>query len=114
MNQTIKKTIWKLFTIHKNKKWVKYLDDIVSNYNDTYHRTIEMPPAQVTWANKNKVFKIMFPNKSVRINCRLKIGDEVRIALNKNIFEKGFAQNWSKYIFIIVKVFQKNGVCWYR
>jgi L-rhamnose mutarotase len=114
VNQTIKKTIWKLFTIHKNKKWVKYLDDIVSNYNDTYHRTIEMPPAQVTWANKNKVFKIMFPNKSVRINCRLKIGDEVRIALNKNIFEKGFTQNWSKDIFIIVKVFQKNGVCWYR
>ena len=73
-----------------------------------------MPPAQVTWANKNKVFKIMFPNKSVRINCRLKIGDEVRIALNKNIFEKGFTQNWSKDIFIIVKVFQKNGVCWYR
>jgi hypothetical protein len=81
------------------------LDDIVSNYNDTYHRTIKMSPAQVTWKNRNKVFKIMFPNKSVRINCRLKIGDEVRIALNKNIFEKWFTQNWSKDIFTIFKVF---------
>ena len=114
VNQTIKKAIWKVFTNNKNTKWVGYLDDIVWNYNNTYHRVIKMAPTQVTWENKNKVFKIMFPNTSVRINCRLKIGDNVRIALNKNIFEKGFTQNWSRDIFTIIRVFQKNGLCWYR
>ena len=114
VNRTIKQTIFKMFTQHNNLKWTVYLDDLVDNYNNTYHSTIKMTPAQVTWRNRKKVFKILFPKESVRINCKLKIGDRVRISLNKNIFEKGFTKNWSLDIFTIAKVFQKYGVCWYR
>ena len=73
-----------------------------------------MNPAQVTWQNRQKVFKILFPKESVIISCKLKIGDKVRISLTKNIFEKGFTKNWSQDIFTTVQVFQKYGVCWYR
>ena len=38
----------------------------------------------------------------------------MRVALNKDIFEKGYTVNWSKEIFTIIHAFQKNGVCWYR
>ena len=49
-----------------------------------------------------------------RITCKLKRGDQVRVQLNKDIFEKGFTQNWSDDIFTVEAAFQKNGLCWYR
>ena len=56
----------------------------------------------------------MFPEIDDRINCNLKEGDKVRVALFKDIFKKGYTQNWSSEIYIIEKVFQKAGVCWYK
>ena len=114
VNRTLKQTIFKMFTQHNTTKWTAYLDNLVENYNNTYHSSIKMNPAQVTWQNRQKVFKILFPKESVIISCKLKIGDKVRISLTKNIFEKGFTKNWSQDIFTIVQVFQKYGVCWYR
>ena len=114
VNKTIKQSIWKYFTETSKERWVDTIDDIVSNYNQTYHNTIKMAPHDVTWENRKQVFKIMFPNIHSRITCQLKKGDKVRVALNKDIFEKSFTQGWSKEVFKIIKTFQSNGVCWYR
>ena len=114
VNQTIKKIIWKYFSQTNRHRWVDILDKLTDNYNKTYHTTIKMTPNEVTWENRSKVFKTMFPKIKSKISCRLKKGDKVRIALNKNIFEKGYTQNWSSDIFVIDQVFQKNGICWYR
>ena len=105
---------WKIFTNKKTNRWIDKLDDLVQNYNNTYHRIIQMKPNKVTWENRTIVFKKMYPQKSIKVFCRLKKGDRVRIALTKDIFEKGFTKNWSEDISEIVNVFQKNGVCWYR
>lgn len=112
--KTIKHIIWKIFTHNKNNRWIDILEDLTINYNNTYHKSIKMKPIEVTWENRKKVFKTLYPKKSFKVHCRLNKGDKVRIALNKNIFDKGFTQNWGKEIFEIVKVFQKHGVCWYR
>jgi len=114
VNKTIKGIIWKYFTETGRHRWIDILDQVVSNYNNTYHRTIQMEPNKVTWKNRKQVFKNMFPKIKARVRCRLRIGQKVRIALNKDIFEKGFTQNWSKETFAIINSFQKNGVCWYR
>ena len=114
VNKTIKQTIWKLFTKNNNSKWVDKIDDIVINYNNTYHSTIKMAPSKVTWENRKLVFKNSYPNKKFTNNCRLKRGDRVRVALKKYLFEKAFTQNWSKEIFTIIRVFKKFGVSWYR
>ena len=114
VNKTIKNFIWKYFTKHKSKKWISILQDVADNYNSTYHSSIKMAPNEVTWENRRRVFKNLHPKISSVVKCRLREGDRVRIALNKNIFEKGFTVNWSEEIFEILYVFQKNGVCWYR
>ena len=114
VNRTIKGMIWKIFTESGRKKWVDKLSDIAENYNKTYHTSIKMAPNEVTWGNFEKVFKAMYPRIHSVVNCRLKRGDKVRIALNKDIFEKGYTVNWSKDLFTIDQVFQKHGVCWYR
>ena len=114
VNKTIKQLIWKYFTATKRQRWIDIIDQIVENYNNTFHKTIKMTPNQVTWDNREQVFKTMFPKINDRITCRLGRGDKVRVALRKDLFEKGYTQNWSDQIFTIKRVFQKNHVCWYR
>ena len=114
VNRTIKSMIWKYFTSTGRKRWIDVISEIVNNYNNTYHTSIKMKPNEVTWDNRKEVFKNLFPRIHDRVKCRLKKGDKVRILLKKELFEKGYTQNWSKEIFKITRSFQKNGVCWYR
>jgi len=55
----------------------------------------------------------MFPDLSLKTICKLKVGDKVRKKREKPIFEKGYTENWSDEIFIISKILQQSGVCWY-
>ena len=41
---------------------------------------------------------------------KFKVGDHVRISKYKNIFAKGYTQNWSEEIFVVSKI--KNTVPW--
>ena len=41
---------------------------------------------------------------------KLKAGDHVRTTKNKNIFAKGYTQNWSEKDFVVSKI--KNTVPW--
>ena len=56
----------------------------------------------------------MYPEIDDRVKCKLRVGDKVRVALKKDIFEKGYTQNWSKEIYTITAVRQRSGVCWYQ
>ena len=94
--KTIKHIIWKIFTHNKNNRWIDILEDLTINYNNTYHKSIRMKPIEVMWENRKKVFKTLYPKISFKVHCRLNKGDRVSIALNKNIFDKGFTQNWEK------------------
>ena len=43
-------------------------------------------------------------------NPKFKVGDHVRISKYKNIFAKGYTQNWSEEVFVIKRI--KNTVPW--
>ena len=91
-------------SISKNV-YIDKLDDIVNEYNNTYHRTIKMKPADVkdnTYFDFKKEVKDRDP--------KFKVGDYVRISKYKNIFAKGYTPNWSEEVFVIKKV--KNTVPW--
>ena len=60
------------------------LDDIVDEYNNTYHRTIKMKPVDV------KIIHILILRKKVNDkDPKFKVSDRVRISKYKNIFAKG-------------------------
>ena len=85
--------------------YVDKLDDIVSKYSNTYHRTTKMKPVDVkvnTYINIDKEVNDKDP--------KFKVGDHVRISKYKNIFAKGCTPNWSEEIFVIRKI--KNTVPW--
>ena len=71
--------------------YIDKLDDIMGEYNNTYHRTIEMKPIEV----KDNTY-IDSINKVNDKNSKFKVGDHIRISKYKNIFAKGCTQNWSE------------------
>ena len=81
------------------------LDDIVNKYNNTVHRTIKMKPIDVTsdsYAEYNEDSNVTKP--------KFKVGDDVRISKYKNIFAKGYTQNWSEEVFVVSTI--KDTVPW--
>ena len=47
-NRTLKNKMWIQFRLQGNYKWVDILSTLVSEYNDSKHRTIGMKPKDVT------------------------------------------------------------------
>ena len=103
--RTLKGKIYKYMTSISKNVYIDKLDDIVDEYNNTYHTTIKMKPTDVkdnTYINADKEINNKDP--------KFKVGDHVRISKYKNIFAKGYMPNWSEEVFVIKKV--KNTVPW--
>ena len=66
------------------------MDNIVDEYNNTYHRTIKMKPTDV-----EDDFFADYNEESNEKDPKFKVGDYVRISKYKNIFSKGYGPNWS-------------------
>ena len=81
------------------------LDDIVGDYDNTYHRTTKMKPANV----KDNTY-IDFKREVNDKDLKFKVGDRVRISKYKNVFAKGHTPNWSEEVFVVSKI--KNTVAW--
>ena len=103
--RTLKSKIYKYMTSISKNVYIHKLDDIVDEYNNTYHTTIKMKPIGVkdnTYINADKEINNKDP--------KFKVGDRVRISKYKNIFAKVYTPNWSEEAFVIKEV--KNTVPW--
>ena len=90
-------------TLISKTVYIDKLNDILNEYNNTYHRTIKMKPVDV----KDNAY-IYFGKEVNDKDPKLKVDDHVRISKYKNIFAKGHTPNWSEESFVIKKV--KNTV----
>ena len=113
VNRTLKSRIQKYFYKNKTKNWIDILDHVIENYNNTPHSAIGIAPNEVSESNRKQVYKRLYPDLGLRTVCKLKQGDQVRKIIDKEFYEKGFTQNWSEQIYIIDRVKQSNGVCYY-
>ena len=92
--RTLKNKIYNYMTSISKNVYIDKLDDIVDEYDNTYHRTIKMKPVDV------KVNACIDFEKEVNDrDPKFKVGDHVRISKYKNIFAKGYAPNSSKEVF---------------
>ena len=93
--RTLKSKIYKYMTSISKNVYIDKLNDIVDEYNNTYHTTIKMKPIDVKGN--------MYINADREINNKdpkFKVGDHVRISKYKNIFAKGYMPNWSEEVFV--------------
>ena len=103
--KTLKSKIYKYMTSMSKNVYIDKLDDIVDEYNNTYHTTIKMKSIDVkdnTYINTSKEINNKDP--------KFKVGDHVRISKYKNIFAKGYMPSWREEVFVIKKV--KNTIPW--
>ena len=85
--------------------YIDKLDDIVNEYNNTYHNTVKMKLIDV------KSSRYIDSSKEInKIDPKLKIGDIVRISKYKNNFAKGCTPNLSEDVFVLKRA--KNTVPW--
>ena len=81
--RTLKTKIYKYMTSVSKNVYIDRLDDIVNEYNNTYHRTIKMKPVDVkhnTYIESSKKVNDKDPN--------FKVDNHIRISKCKNIFAK--------------------------
>ena len=87
--RTLKTKIYKYMTLVSKNVYTNKLDDIVGEYNNTYHRTIKMKPVNA----KDNTY-IDFKREVNDKDPKFKVGDRVRISKYKIIFAKGYTPNW--------------------
>ena len=112
-NRTFKNMMYKKFTENNNTIFYNILDELVNNYNNKYHSTIKMTPIEGSKkVNENKI-KNIYNFEKTKKPGKFKIGDRVRLSLEKNIFEKSYETNWTEEIFEIYDIKYSNVPCYY-
>ena len=101
----MKNKIFKHMTSISKNVYFDVLNNIVNKYNNTVHRSNKIKPIDVTtdsYAEYNEDSNVTKPE--------FKVGDRVRNLKYKNVFAKGYTQNWSQEFVIIRKI--KNKIPW--
>ena len=74
-NRTFKNKMYKYFTAKNTLTYINVLPQLVSSYNNTYHRSIKMKPSQVTKANEAQVWDTLYGNDvEKRVRCKFQVG----------------------------------------
>ena len=81
--RTLKDKIYKWMTLISKNVYIDKLDDIVNEYNNTYHRTTKMKPVDVKSGNYIEY----------NVNCtdkdpKFQVGDHLRISKYKTFLQK--------------------------
>ena len=110
--KSIKKRIARYMSFQQTHRWIDILDDVVHSYNHSYHRSIQMAPADVTAKDVNRLWKLQYEPKNrikkehrIRRNhvFKFKVGDLVRISFLKRIFEREYDEKFTRELFVITK-----------
>ena len=114
LNRTLKERLERFFSETGRKRWIDALPDFISNINHSINRSIAMRPIDVTLENSDKIWKKLYPNARKKPKCdKILVGDRVRIPKDKQIFSKGYQQNWSEEIFTVIRIEPSMGICLY-
>ena len=103
--KTLKNKIFKHMTAVSENVSFDVLEDIVNKYNNTVYRSIKMKPIDVTSDSYAE-----YSEDSNEKDPKFKVGNCIMILKYKNIFTKGYTQNWSEEVFVVSKI--KNTVPW--
>ena len=81
-------------TVTDSNSYLDYLDKLKDECNNTVHRSIGKKPID---ADYSALTQEIGTNPKAP---KFKVGDRVKITKYKNIFSKGYSENWSREIVI--------------
>ena len=105
-NRTLKKRMYRYFTVKNTLSYLPVLKDLVTGYNRSYHRSIKMAPEKVTLKNELPVWKTLYAHrlKEGTKKPTLKVGDRVRLNKKYRIFKKGYLPGWTEEVFVVARI----------
>jgi hypothetical protein len=121
VNRTIKTRLWRYFTFTGHHKWITVLPQLTDSYNNTPHSSLpkltkhHLTPMEVdeghwhsTWTHQEQ------RGDPPTHQPKFGVGDHVRISRWKGVFEKGFTTNFTKEIFQVAAVDQRQTPVMYQ
>ena len=109
VQRTLRSRLGRLFTKQNNKVWIHEIQNIIDSYNQSYHKTIKMRPADVTKHHSAIILERLSQNTK-RKKQLFKQGDRVRIAAKKETFAKEYTPSWTTEVFVIKTVVRSNPI----
>ena len=100
-------------TANRNTSYISYLQDIVRLYNNTSHKGIlNFKPIDIyNGQHQKEIYELNIckieSNQKFKRNI-VHIGEKVRFAMRKNRFNKGYEQNYSKNVFTITDIIDRE------
>ena len=111
--KTVKNWLFFQFSLQGSYKWLHLLSEFTYYYNNRKHRTIGMPPMQVTEHNAHEIRQRVYLPLLAKVSKKkpkFKVGDKVRVSRFKHVFGKGFTGNFTPEFFSVSKVKLTNSV----
>jgi len=110
--RTIRMKLEKLKEADPNFKLDDALPKVIHAYNHSKHRSIKMRPVDVNIDTQNIALRNLYGGKSYSemlnaaklVRSKYKVGDFVRLKIDKDVFQKGYHQLWSSQAFRISRI----------
>jgi len=105
-NRTMKEKMFKYFSANSTIKYLDVLDEMVTNYNKTWHSSIKMTPSEASLKKSEAtVCRNLYPDHDRQSSKpKFKIGDRIRITKKKTMFEKSCTSRWTEEVFTVSKI----------
>jgi transposase InsO family protein len=103
-NRTLKEKMWRYFTKTNRLRYIDVVDDLITNYNHSYHRSIRMAPVNVNLSNQERVWNTLYEHGDITYRKVFNEGDRVRIGQSRNTFKKGYTPSWTEELFTVSRV----------
>lgn len=112
-NRTLQQKMYRVFTARHSHKYIDVLPNIVATYNVSYHRSIGMPPREVTHDNSEVVWHRLYSPREKDWSTPSEVldkNDHVRISKARKTFHKGYLPQWSEEIFRVDHLCKTNPI----
>ena len=106
--------MYRYFEHANSYRYLEVLQDLVTSYNNTTHRSIGLAPSAVTYENEYQLWKAQYDKgRKKKEKFKLTVGDTVRITYLKHPFSRGYQQQYTEEIFWVASRFHRQNFALY-
>ena len=92
--------MYKKFTENNNTIFYNIIDDLVNEHNNKYHSTIKITPIEGSKKINEKKIQNIYNFEKTKKPGKFKIGDRVRLSLEKNLMRLIGQKRFLKYMIL--------------
>jgi hypothetical protein len=127
--KTLKHKIFRYILKHQNYRYTDVLQDLVTSYNHTVHRSLGATPDSITpdgeGESRFKQYQLRQKEQNVKTKkvissrnkptpYKYKMGELVRISHVRGAFDREYSQKWTGELFKVIKRYRRQGVPIYK